>query len=102
MSNFPQIIHQYKTDTESVYNIWFVDDDQKLKAFRTIRRCVFQVIEDIKSKTFPSDLGAIAELCFESRTQKILLGPEEYLSEAETKYLNINRIGEALNWVENN
>jgi len=47
-------------------------------------------------------LDAIAELCFESRAQKILLGSEEYLSEAETKYFNINRIGEALNWVENN
>ncbi|WP_445734472.1 hypothetical protein [Mariniflexile sp.] len=70
MSNFPQIIHQYKTDTESVYNTWFVDNDQRLKAFRTIRRGVLQVIEDIKNKTFPNDfkesslefvLGSIAE-----------------------------------------
>ena len=70
MSNFPQIIHQYKTDTESVYNTWFVDNDQRLKAFRTIRRGVLQVIEDIKNKTFPNDfkesslefvLGCIAE-----------------------------------------
>ena len=70
MSNFPQIIHQYKTDSESVYNTWFVDNDQRLKAFRTIRRGVLQVIEDIKNKTFPNDfkesslefvLGSIAE-----------------------------------------
>jgi type II restriction enzyme len=74
MSNFPQIIHQYKIDTESVYNTWFVDNDRRLKAFRTIRRGVLQVIEDIKNKTFPNDLEAIAELCFKSRTQKILLG----------------------------
>ena len=55
MSNLTQIIHQYKTDTESVYNTWFVDNDQRLKAFRTIRRGVIQVIEDIKNKTFPND-----------------------------------------------
>ena len=55
MSNLTQIIHQYKTDTESVYNTWFVDNDQRLKAFRTIRRGVLQVIDDIKNKTFPND-----------------------------------------------
>ena len=55
MSTFTQIIHQYKNDTESVYNTWFVDNDQRLKAFRTIRRGVIQVIEDIKNKTFPND-----------------------------------------------
>lgn len=55
MSNLSQIIQQYKTDTQSVYNNWFVDNDQRLKAFRTIRRGVLQVIEDIKNKTFPND-----------------------------------------------
>ena len=55
MSNFTQIIHQYKSDTESVYNTWFVDNDQRLKAFRTIRRGILQVIADIKNKTFPND-----------------------------------------------
>ncbi len=55
MTNFSQIIQQYKTDTQSVYNTWFVDNDQRLKAFRTIRRGVLQVVEDIKNKTFPND-----------------------------------------------
>ncbi|WP_445955752.1 hypothetical protein [Yeosuana sp.] len=55
MNNLQQIIQQYKTDNESVYNSWFVDNDQRLKAFRTIRRGVLQVIEDIKNKTFPND-----------------------------------------------
>lgn len=55
MRNFTQIIYQYKTDTESVYNTWFVDNNQRLKAFRTIRRGVLQVIDDIKNKTFPND-----------------------------------------------
>tara|TARA_R110001583_G_scaffold182679_1_gene340762 strand:+ start:960 stop:2204 length:1245 start_codon:yes stop_codon:yes gene_type:complete len=55
MNNLSQIIHQYKTDTESVYNTWFVENDQRLKAFRTIRRGVLQVIADIKNKTFPNN-----------------------------------------------
>lgn len=55
MNNFNQIIQQYKNDTESVYNTWFVENDQRLKAFRTIRRGIIQVVEDIKNKSFPND-----------------------------------------------
>ena len=55
MNNLSQIIQQYKSDTESVYNTWFVDNNQRLKAFRTIRRGIFQVIDDIKDKTFSND-----------------------------------------------
>src|SRR5574343_331415 len=55
MSNLTQIIQQYKNDNESVYNTWFVDNDQRLKAFRTIRRGIIQVVEDIKNKSFPND-----------------------------------------------
>ena len=44
------IITQYKTDSQSVFNTWFIDNDQRLKAFRTIRRGVLQVVEDIKNK----------------------------------------------------
>jgi type II restriction enzyme len=55
MNNFNQIVQQYKNDTESVYNTWFIDNDQRLKAFRTIRRGIIQVVEDIKSKSFPND-----------------------------------------------
>jgi len=50
MSSFPQLIHQYKTDTEHVCNNWFVDNDQGLKAFRVIHRGILQVIEVIKIK----------------------------------------------------
>ena len=53
--NFTNIINQYKADTESVYNTWFINNEERLKAFRSIRRGVVQVIEDIKSKTFPND-----------------------------------------------
>lgn len=55
MNNLLQIITQYKADTQSVYNTWFIDNDQRLKAFRTIRRGVLQVVENIKNKTFPND-----------------------------------------------
>ena len=54
-SNLSQIIRQYKDDKQSVYNTWFINNDERLKAFRSIRRGVMQVIYDIKDKTFPND-----------------------------------------------
>ena len=54
-NNFSIIINQYKTDNESVYNTWFINNEERLKAFRSIRRGVMQVVEDIKNKTFPND-----------------------------------------------
>ena len=53
-ANFSHIINQYKVDKESVYNTWFTNNEERLKAFRSIRRGVLQVIEDIKNKTFPN------------------------------------------------
>jgi len=53
--SFLHIIHQYKADKESVYNTWFINNEERLKAFRSIRRGVLQVIEDIKNKSFPND-----------------------------------------------
>ncbi len=37
------IIDGYKSDEETVYNSWFVNNDERLKAFRTIRKGVFDV-----------------------------------------------------------
>ena len=53
--NLSQIIQQYKTDKESVYNTWFINNEERLKAFCSIRRGVMQVIDDIKCKRFPND-----------------------------------------------
>lgn len=53
--NFPIVIQQYKADKESVYNTWFINNDERLKAFRSIRRGVMQVIDDIKCNRFPND-----------------------------------------------
>ena len=43
-----EIISKYKNDPSSVYNTWFIGGEERLKAFRSIRRGVLQVIEDIK------------------------------------------------------
>lgn len=55
MSNLSPIIQQYKFDKESVYNTWFINNEERLKAFRSIRRGVMQVIGDIKTRKFPND-----------------------------------------------
>ena len=54
--NLSQIIQQYKSDSVSVYNTWFVNNEDRLKAFRSIRRGVKQVVNDIKNKKFGNDL----------------------------------------------
>ena len=53
--NLLHIVQQYKRDKESVYHTWFINNDERLKAFRSIRRGVLQVIEDIKNKRFGND-----------------------------------------------
>lgn len=56
MSNtLEAIIHAYKTDCESVFNTWFVNNDDRLKAFRSIRRGVQKVVHDIKTRQFGND-----------------------------------------------
>ena len=54
-TNFQPIIQQYKADPVSVYNTWFINNEERLKAFRSIRRGVMQVIDDIKCNRFPND-----------------------------------------------
>jgi len=49
------LIGQYKGDSESVYNTWFINDDERLKAFRLIRKGVQQVVDDIRVGSFPND-----------------------------------------------
>ncbi|XVJ65100.1 MAG: hypothetical protein HEQ40_02585 [Lacibacter sp.] len=54
-NSFTHIIRQYKEDKQSVYNTWFINNEERLKAFRSIRRGVMQVVDDIKNKRFPND-----------------------------------------------
>jgi len=49
------LIGQYKEDSESVYHTWFINDDDRLKAFRSIRKGVQQVVDDIRDDSFPND-----------------------------------------------
>jgi len=49
------IIDQYKKNSDLVYCTWFVNNEERLKAFRSIRRGVIQVINDIKEGIFPND-----------------------------------------------
>jgi len=53
--NLPTVIQQYKQDPESVYHTWFINNEDRLKAFRSIRRGVMDVIQDIKAGKFGND-----------------------------------------------
>lgn len=69
--NLEQIIAQYKSDSQSVYHTWFINNNERLKAFRAIRRGVKQVIEDIKSNSFGNDFkGSSLELVLNSITEQ--------------------------------
>lgn len=52
------IVIRYKSDPESVYNTWFVNSPERLKAFRSIRRGVMDVVEAIRSGGFGNDFKA--------------------------------------------
>src|SRR5579885_2690475 len=66
-----QIIQQYKADPESVYNTWFINSEERLKAFRAIRRGVEQVVADIKAGSFGNDFrGSSLELVLNSITEQ--------------------------------
>ena len=53
--NLKELVQRYKSDSESVYNTWFIDNETRMKAFRSIRRGVTEVIEAIKAGTFGND-----------------------------------------------
>lgn len=54
-SKFQSTIENYKSDDESVFNTWFINNVERLKAFRSIRRGVEDVIRDIKAHRFGND-----------------------------------------------
>ncbi len=49
------LVEAYKADAESVFNTWFIGNAARLKAFRSIRRGVAAVVEDIQAGRFPND-----------------------------------------------
>jgi type II restriction enzyme len=50
-----EVVNQYKKDSESVYNTWFIHNETRMKAFRSIKRGVKDVISAIKENTFGND-----------------------------------------------
>ena len=66
-----EIISKYKNDPSSVYNTWFIGSEERLKAFRAIRRGVLQVIEDIKKEKFGNDFkGSSLEFVLSAITEQ--------------------------------
>lgn len=53
--NLTQLAQQYRDDSESVYNTWFINNEARLKAFRSIRRGVINVVSSIKEGNFGND-----------------------------------------------
>lgn len=49
-----EVIDHYHTDRESVYHTWFLDAE-RLKAFRTIRRGIQALVQDLEQGTFHND-----------------------------------------------
>lgn len=50
-----ELINRYKRDSESVYNTWFINGAQRMKAFRAIRRGVKDTVDAIAAGTFGTD-----------------------------------------------
>lgn len=66
-----ELIDRYKTDAESVYNTWFVSGEERLKAFRAIRRGVRDTIDSIVAGTFGNDFkGSPLEVVLSAVTEQ--------------------------------
>lgn len=54
-SKLVEIIDEYRNDLESVYHTWFLNNQERLKAFRTIKTGLSDVIDQIEKRTFGND-----------------------------------------------
>lgn len=54
-NNLIRLVTQYKGDSESVYNTWFTYNETRMKAFRSIKKGVHNVINSIKNNSFGND-----------------------------------------------
>lgn len=71
MSPLLQLIGRYKKDPESVYNTWFAYGDERLKAFRAIRRGVKEAVEAIACGEFGNDFkGSPLEFVLNAITEQ--------------------------------
>ncbi len=66
-----ELVNRYKADTESVYNTWFINSEDRLKAFRSIRRGVRDVVDSIDAGTFGNDFkGSPLEVVLNAITEQ--------------------------------
>ncbi len=71
INNLNELAIRYKADLESVYNTWFIDNNTRMKAFRSIRRGVIAVVASIKNGTFGNDFkGSPLEVVLGSITEQ--------------------------------
>jgi type II restriction enzyme len=66
-----KLIAQYKSDPESVYNTWFIGGEERMKAFRSIRRGVRDTVDSIVAGTFGNDFkGSSLEVVLNAITEQ--------------------------------
>ena len=69
--NIKDLILQFKADSESVYNTWFINNETRMKAFRSIRCGVINTIKSIKNETFGNDFkGSPLEIILSCITEQ--------------------------------
>jgi type II restriction enzyme len=67
----PEVIARYKADPESVYNTWFINGAERMKAFRAIRVGVKETVEAIAGGTFGNDFkGSPLEVVLTAITEQ--------------------------------
>ena len=66
-----ELIDRYRNDPESVYNTWFISGEERMKAFRAIRRGVRDTVESIAAGTFGNDFkGSPLEVVLTAITEQ--------------------------------
>lgn len=66
-----ELICRYKSDSESVYNTWFVSGEERMKAFRAIRRGVRDTVDSIAAGKFGVDFkGSPLEVVLTAITEQ--------------------------------
>lgn len=66
-----EAVARYRRDQESVYHTWFLNGAARLKAFRSIRRGVQEVVRAVRAGEFPNDYkGSPLETVLESVTEQ--------------------------------
>ena len=69
--HLPGLVARYKGDSESVYNTWFAGSEARMKAFRSIRRGVQNVVSSIAAGTFGNDFkGSPLEVVLTAITEQ--------------------------------